>query len=515
MKKFSLQHLIPPTLLLGLSAFFSRIIGVYRDHLLAKTFGATAGTGIYDLDVYYAAFRIPDLTYTLLVLGVVSAAFIPIFTQYKKKHQMQEAWAFASSVFHLLLMVVLGLTILLYGLAPYLAPLIAPGFSAEQLELMTQVMRILLWSPLIFSASAVLVALQDSFKAFFLRSLAPLFYNAGIILGILYFAPEFGVGGVAAGVVIGAGLQLLIQLPSLKWIGFKYQPVLGYKRADVRKAFKLIIPRILGLSLTQLTLIINTLIASFLITGSITIFYLADNLQAIPLGLIGLAFAITSFATLSELADEPTPEKFAAELRRVMGQVLFLILPATVGLYLIHEAFIEFFLLYGKFTARDAALVSDVFSWLILSLFAQSLIPLLARGFYAYHDTKTPLGAGVGGALTSILGSLFLALYLEMGIVGIAVAFTAGNIFNFFYLLRRMTKKTRAKLIDLSQLFRMLIASMGMGVAVHLTKQMVPFGGSFAFQVAVILFYLGMGTVVYFGLAWALKLPQVKIFVKC
>ena len=141
---------------------------------------------------------------------------------------------------------------------------------------------------------------------------------------ILYFGLEFGVVGVTWGVIIGALAQLLVQLPSLFQLGYKHVWLLGYDRPDVRRAFKLIVPRVLGLSLNQLTLLVNTLIASFLMTGSITIFYLSDNLQALPLGIIAISFAITSFATLSELATEEDPKPFRNEIRRVMQQVLFL-----------------------------------------------------------------------------------------------------------------------------------------------------------------------------------------------
>lgn len=304
-------------------------------------------------------------------------------------------------------------------------------------------------SPIIFSLTSVLISIQDSFKTFFFRSLGPLFYNIGIIFGILYFGLEFGVVGVVYGVILGALLDLIIQLPSLRLVHFRHYWLLGLNRKDVRKAFKLIVPRILGLSITQLTLIVNTLIASFLVTGSITVFYLADNLNAVPLGMIGISFAITSFATLSELASEPTADKFTKEIRRVSGQVLFLVLPATVGMFLLRKEIIDVILVSGKFTATDAAMTASVLGFLLMSLFAQSLIPLFARGFYAYHDTKTPLLSGFIGASVSILGSLFLAFVLDAGIEGIAFAFSTGHIINFLLLYFVMCKKVGCKALDI------------------------------------------------------------------
>lgn len=507
-------NILPPTLLLALSALFSRLLGIARDHLLARTFGASAGTGIWDLDVYYAAFRIPDLIYSLLVLGTVSAAFIPIFTQYKKDKDLKNAWEFASSMLHLMLIFILVLSVLIYLLAPYLVHLVAGGFDAEQLRLTVKLMRILLLSPILFSLAAVFISIQDSFKTFFYRSLAPLFYNLGIIFGILYFSQEFGVVGVTWGVVLGVLLQVLIQLPALKQVGYKHQWLLGQKRQDVKEAFRLIIPRILGLSLTQLTLIINTLIASFLMTGSITIFYLADNLNGLPLGMIGIAFAITSFATLSELATNSDRKPFADEIQRVIGQILFLILPATIGMLVLRHEIIQMILVYGKFTASDGMYLAQVLTFLLISLFAQSLIPLLARGFYAFHNTKTPVVSGLIGSAVSIGGSLLLAIQMNMGIVGIAIAFSAGHIVNFALLYLFMYRRIGHEIVNWMNVIKMILMSLIMGSLVFIAKNLLPFEGGLAVKFSLLIGYTVIGMVIYFGLAAFAKLPESKLIWK-
>jgi putative peptidoglycan lipid II flippase len=233
---------------------------------------------------------------------------------------------------------------------------------------------------------------------------------------------------------------------------------LDRKRADVRKAFKLIVPRVIGLSLSQITLIINTLIASFLMTGSITIFYFADNLQAVPLGIIGISFAITSFATLSELAMEKTPNAFVAEISRVAHRVLFLIIPATLGILFLREKIIDVILVAGKFTASDAIILQAVLGFLLISLFAQSLIPLFSRGFYAYHNTKTPVLTALLGSIVSVGGSYFLAIRLGMGVVGIGIAFSAGNILNFVLLYILMCGKCKQGIFDWLNIFKMILA---------------------------------------------------------
>ncbi len=509
----SIRHLniLPPTLLLALSALISRFLGVVRDHMLAKTFGATSGTGIYNLDTYYAAFRIPDLLYNLLIFGAVSAAFIPIFTRYKKELKMDEAWKFASSMLHLMLIAILIISGIVYIFAPYFVHVVASGFDSESLNQTVRLMRIMLLSPIIFSLSSIIVSIQDSFKTFFFRSLAPIFYNAGIIFGIVHYGYEFGVIGVTWGVIIGVLLQLIVQIPALFQVRYKHYWLLGLNRPDVRKAFKLIIPRILGLSLTQLTLVVNTLIASFLMTGSITIFYLSDNLQALPLGIIAISFAITSFATLSELATEKSKEPFALEIKRVMQQILFLIIPATLGMLVLRSEIVDLILVSGKFSAMDAEITQTVLGFLLISLFAQSLIPILSRGFYAFHNTKTPVVTGLIGAVISIVGSLVLAIKLDFGISGIAIAFTVGAIINFVLLFIAMGQHCKYPILNLWDISKMLVAGITMTLCVAIARQWITYEGDLLQRFGIIVLISLIGVVAYFGMAVLLRIPERRM----
>lgn len=504
---------VPATLILAMSALLSRLLGLVRDHLLARGFGA-GSEGIYNLDVYYAAFRIPDLLYNLLIFGAISAAFIPIFTQYKKSGELKKAWEFASNMLHLMLIFVLLVAGVAYLFAPQLAHLVAGGFDDEAFALTVRLMRIMLLSPIIFTFSAIFISVQDSFRVFFWRSLAPLFYNLGIIFGILYFAKDLGVVGVTWGVIIGALLQLVVQIPALKAVGYKHVWLLDHKRTDVRKAFKLIIPRVVGLSLTQITMIVNTLIASFLVTGSITIYYFADNLQAVPLGIIGISFAITSFATLSELAMEKSPEAFTAEIRRVGQQVLFLIIPATLGMLFLRARIIDVILVAGKFTAADAAVLQAVLGFLLISLFAQSLIPLFSRGFYAYHNTKTPVITALVGAMVSIGGSYLLAIQIGMGVLGIGVAYSVGSILNFVLLYRLMAKKCGCDIFEWLKVLKMLVAGAVMYGALYLVAPHVVYGDRLIDRMGALALLTLAGMLSYFVAARLLKIPELKMILR-
>lgn len=496
------------SILLGLSALFSRLLGVLRDHLLARTFGATSGEGLYNLDAYYAAFRVPDLLYNLLIFGAVSAAFVPLFTQYKKEKKLSEAWAFASNLLHILLLFMFGLTILAYFFAPSLTALVASGFDSETFEVTIQLMRILLLSPLLFTLSAIFIGIQDSFKTFSFRALAPVFYNLGIIIGIFFWADSFGVKGVTWGVILGAVLQLLIQIPALRQVNYRHVWVLNFKRPDMRKSIELMLPRVLGLSLNQFTLVFQTFIASFLATGSITIFYLADNLQNLPIGVLSISVAIASFATFSELATQAHPNAFAQAMQKSMKDVLFLLLPAATGLFLLRFDIIDLLLVHGEFTAEDGYFTARVLGWFLLSVVAQGLIPLLMRGFYAYHRSWLPFFGALFGSLISLAGAALSVWVWSFGVAGIAASFSVGMIVQFVWLYSAMQRQCQQSLLQWGYVFKLLLAT-GLMALVVLSLNQINFGSlSVWSSAALLLFKVLLGAGVYFALAYSLKLNE-------
>lgn len=508
----SFPKILRPTLLLGISALLSSLLGVFRDHLLAKTFGATSGAGIYNLDVYYAAFKIPDLLYFILVSGGISAAFIPIFTQYKKSGEMKKAWEFANNMLHVMFILVSCIALLAFIFAPQLTHLVAAGFKPEAFDLTVQLMRIMLLSPLIFTVSSIIISLQDSFKTFFFRSLVPIFYNLGIIASILFFAQDYGVVGLTWGVILGALLSLMVQLPSLKLMGYKYFRILDFKKPDLKKALVLMLPRVLTVGMFQISQLVYTLIASFLAVGSITILYFANNLYSLPLSIIAVSFSITTFATFSELAMEKTKKPFALEIKRVMQQILFFIFPATLGMILLRSQIIDTILFAGKFTVQDALLTAQVLFYMLISLFTHSLILLLTRGFYAFHDTKMPFHASLFGALLGIIFALFLAP--PMGVVAIGIAITLSNVLTFFILYVAMQKKVRQSILDFLPVFKMMIASGVMALAVYVLQLSFAFPSSTVMRILYLFLMALGGAGVYFGMAYLLRISEREMVFK-
>ena len=416
-------------LLLGAASLASRFLGVLRDRVLAGEFGAGD-----TLDIYYAAFRIPDLIFNLLILGALSAGFIPIFTAAlcrarEKNEHPKEAWEIVSGVINIMGVALIFLCGLFIFLSPFIVPAITPGFGAEKMALTVTMTEIMMLSPIFLGLSNILGGVLQSFKRFFIYALAPIFYNIGIIVGALFFTKWWGIYGLAWGVVAGAAAHMLIQAPAVWQLGFKYRWLFDVANKSVRKIGKLMIPRTLGLAVSQINLVVMTVIASTLVPGSLAIFNLANNLQYFPVGIIGISFAIAAFPLLGEFAAAGKKEEIMKSFSHTTRQIIFFIVPASVLLLVLRAQIVRVVFGAGYFDWEDTILTADTLAYFVLSLFAQALIPLLARFFYALQDTKTPFLIGLVSAAINILAAIFLAK--PWGVAGLAMAFSIASIMNF------------------------------------------------------------------------------------
>ncbi|MBU4375706.1 murein biosynthesis integral membrane protein MurJ, partial [Patescibacteria group bacterium] len=310
-------------LLIALSSLISRLLGIFRDRILGGEFGLGD-----TLDIYYAAFRIPDLIFNLLVLGALSAGFIPIFTSLiKERGRNKEAWKLASNILNVLGISLIILSAIGAVFAPYLMKLVAPGFSPEKQALTAGLTRIMFLSPIFLGISSVLGGILQSFKRFFIYSLAPIMYNIGIIIGTLYFAPLWGIYGLAWGVALGALMHMMIQVPAAVSLGFKYILRVDFKNKETGKIGIMMIPRTMSLAISQINLLVITAVASTLSAGSLAVFNFANNLQSFPVGIFGISFAIAAFPTLSALSFDK--KKLIKNFSNTFRQILFFIIPST------------------------------------------------------------------------------------------------------------------------------------------------------------------------------------------
>jgi len=425
--------------IIALAGIVSRLFGFVRDRLLASSFGAGDL-----LDAYYAAFRLPDLVYGFLVLGALSAAFIPAFTELIAQEERERAWRLAQGALQWLI-ITLGLSAILgIMFASQIALFIAPGFSPEKQELVALFTRIMLLSPIFLSISAVIGGTLVSFKQFLAYSFAPVFYNLGIILGILFLFPVFGPAGLAAGVVLGSLLHVVIQLPAFFRSGYRYQ-LLSLRETwhdqSLRKVVRLMIPRSLAMAVNQISLVIVTIFASTLTSGSLAAFTLAINIESIPLGLFGIAFSLASFPVLSTFAAKKEYAEFFKIFSQTVKRILYFVVPLSLLLIIFRAEIVRIVLGTGAFNWEDTILTFTVLGWLSASLFAQSLIPLFVRAFFALQDTRTPLIAALVSEAVHL--SLIPFLLPRFEIAGIAIAFSIGALTNicllYFFLRRRIT----------------------------------------------------------------------------
>ena len=269
------NSVISAAFIITVAGLASRILGLLRDRLLASTFGAGD-----TLDIYYAAFRIPDLIYNLLIFGALSAAFIPVFTSLISKENKDEAWELANGVLNLAAIFIISLSLIFAIFAPFIMKIITPGFSSEKIQSVVLFTRIMFLSPFFLGLSGIFGGILTSFKRFMMYSLAPLFYNLGIIFGIIFFVHFFGSIGLAWSVVLGAFLHMMIQYPAARKLGYKFSwnVVAALKNASVKKIFFLMIPQTMGVAIIQINLLIITIFASFLPSGSLSIFNFSQNL---------------------------------------------------------------------------------------------------------------------------------------------------------------------------------------------------------------------------------------------
>ncbi len=471
--KQKINSITVAAVLVATSSLVSRLLGVFRDRILASQFGAGQ-----QLDIYYAAFRIPDLLFNLVVLGALSAGFIPIFSSLVKNFTNPEkaddnnaAWQLANNVINILSLFLLIFSGLGVVFAPFLINLITPGFSpAAQLQTV-MLTRIMFLSPLFLGISGVLGGMLQSFKRFLIYSVAPIFYNLGIIAGALWFSNWFGLSGLAWGVVLGAFFHMAIQIPAVYVLGFRYSFKINFKDQATLKIGKLMVPRTLSLAITQVDLMVVTIIASSLSAGSLAIFNLANNLQSFPVGIFGISFAVAAFPSLSQAASDK--EKLEDIFSTTLRQIFFFVVPATVLLITLRAQIIRVILGAGLFTWEDTILTMNTLALFSISLFAQASIPLMVRVFYAKHDSRTPFYLGI----FTIALDIILCLYFskKFGVTGLALAYSISTIFNFLLLWTWLYFKIGSLGITkiVSSAVKFSIAAIGAGITVQFAKGLI------------------------------------------
>jgi len=529
--KFNLSK---AAIIIGVLTLLSRLVGLVRDRLFASRFGAGD-----TLDVYYAAFRIPDFIFNLLILGTLSVAFIPIFTEWLLKDK-NKAYRIANTVLNFSFLAMSAICLVLFFFSPALTKFLVPGFSPAKLAETVVLTKIFLLSPVIFTVSNVFGSILNSQKKFLIANLAPVLYNLGIICGLLFLFPVWGLKGLGWGVIIGAVLHLLFQVFESVRFGYSWQPAMDLKDQAVKKIGKLFLPRIFGLDTSQLSLLIGSVIGSFLTVGSIAVLNLANNLQAVPVGIFAISVAIAAFPALSESYALQDLAGFVKTLKNSITQILFFIIPISILMLLFRAYIVRLVYGAGKFSWESTILTFNTLGVFVFALFSQALAPLLARAFYARQNTKIPVVIGLASMALNVTLSYFFALRIYSihinlppiifslqtgGVVGIALGFAIASIINvlaLFIILRQQLGKDLnntpgvIKDFDLGltqDVIKILAASVIMGIvgytSIYLLAPLVNTRTGLGILIQSGLSVL-LSVIVYIYLGLKLKLPEAS-----
>ncbi len=423
--------------LIGAATFTSRILGFIRDIVLAQLFGASASA-----DAFYIAYRIPNLLRELLAEGSMSSAFIPVFTEYHTLRSKKETWELASAAFTTLVTLITVVTLLGIISAPGLVWLLAPGFHEEAAKLATTTLLTQIMFPYLFfvSLAAFAMGILNSFRAFAWPALSPVFFNLCIIFFALGVSPLFQepIIAVATGVVVGGLAQFLVQLPAIHKRGMLFSWRFQPGHPGVRQMGLLLLPTLAGLSVNQVNITVNTILASYFSGGPTYLFY-GLRLMQFPLGIFSVALATAILPTLSAQAARKDLEDLRLTINYSLRMIFFIILPAMTGLIFLREPIIHLFFEHGAFSAQDTASTAGVLLAFALGLWAFAGYRILATCFYSLQDTKTPTMAAILGMGTNLAFALLLMQPLEYR--GLALAAALSAMVNFGTLLAILTRR--------------------------------------------------------------------------
>ena len=437
----------------------SRFLGWLRLSVIGAKFGETT-----QLDAFWAAFRIPDTLFNLLVAGALASAFIPVFTGYLAKEREDEAWRVASSVMNAIVILLIALSAVMWVLAPWIVPVLAPFPDPAQVDTTIRLSRIMLLSPIFMGLSALFTGILNSYRQFLSGATAPLVYNFVIILFAVFASPFLGIEALAWGTVAGALMMWLVQVPELTFRRTRYRFALDLGHPGVREIARLTIPRTLALGAVQLIFIVDTFLAAKLPEGSLTALNYAFQLMQLPLGVFSIAISAAVFPTLSSYAAQGLQSKMREILQTAIRWILFLTLPTVVMMIVLRRPIVNLLFQYGQFGPEAREATQEAFLFYSLGLAGHALIQILARAYYASKDTRTPLALTLVSIGTNIVLSVLLApIY---GINGLALANSIATLAEAVLFLALLAPRARLQLGGLgTSSLKVIAASLLMGIA--------------------------------------------------
>lgn len=490
----------------------SRVFGLVREMVVGALFGTSAA-----YDAYQAAARIPEMIFLVVAGGALGSAFIPAFADHMAKEDYTGAWRLVSAIVNLALIVLTVTAGLTAVFAPVLVrTVIAPGFDPPQQALTARLLRLMLLSPVIFGVSGIVMGALNAHQHFLLPALAPSVYNLSIIGGALLLGPRLGVMGMAVGVVVGAVLHLLVQVPGLMRYGARYIPTLGLDDPSVREVGRLMAPRVLGTAIIQLNFVVNNSLASMMGEGAVSAINYAWLLMMLPQGVFAQAVGTAAFPTFAEQVARGERDEMRSTLVATLRAVFFLSIPATVGLLMLGRPLVGLLFERGAFEAGSTEAVTWALAFYALGLVGYAGLEIVARAFYALHDTLTPVW--VGGLAMGLNVALSLTLPGVFGLVGwpqhagLALANSVAILLELVALLvlmqRRMNGLEGRR--TLTAFAKSGLAALAMGVVLLGWQAVLPGAGSLVLGGGGIV----LGVAVYLGAALLLRVEELRAFAR-
>ncbi len=445
------------------TVILTKVLGLVRDRLLAHVYTPD------QVAIFFGAFRIPELLFSVLVFGALSVAFIPVFTEYTEEKGKEEAFKMAQSILNIsLISLALAGVVIAIFIVP-LTKLIVPGFTSDQQLLVAALTRVILIGQIILTLGSLLVGILQSFQRFIIPAFAGVFYNLGIILGIVFFSKSFGIMAPAYGVIFGALMHALIQLPLAWSLGFRFNFSQIF-HPGVKEVLKLVSVRTIGLAAEQINDTVAVILASLISTASVTYLTFSQHLQLVPVSLFGATIAQAALPVLSSEKARGKIEEFKSTLLTTMHQILFLALPASAILIVLRIPSVRLTFGASQFDWEATVLTGQTLAFMSIGLAAQSVSLLLVRSFYALKDTKTPVFASLGTVTLNIFLSFYFVKILGLGIGSLGIAFSVSNLLSSFILFTALHFKVGG--FDLNRtiipLTKMLIATVIMGMALYI-----------------------------------------------
>ncbi len=506
------ENVVRSTTLVSSATFVSRLFGLFREQVFAFLFGAGFAT-----DAFVAAFRIPNLLRDLFAEGALSAAFVPVFTDYLVNKDKKEAFRLGNLVVNALLFVLAAIVIVGILATPLIVDLIAPGFGAVagKSELTVLLARIMFPFLLLISLAATAMGMLNSLRHFGVPAFAPVFLNLGMILAGFLLCPLFDppITGMAVGVLLGGLGQWAFQIPSLRREGYRYRPILSFRDPGVRRIILLMTPAILGLASTQLNIFVNTIIASFLSQASISYLNYSFRLMHFPLGVFGVAVATVTLPVVATFAAKKEIGNVLSTCASSLKLVFFLTLPSTIFLCLAARPTIAVLYQHGRFRYEDTIFTSQALLFYALGLFAYASVRVIAPVFYSLNDTKTPVKVSILAVAVNI--GLNLALMRPLGFRGLALATSLAAVVNMITLL--VLLRRRVGPIDIRELgksfLRILTAAVIMGAVILAFQMIFPIDLGTAAPGRKVSYLLGLfffGAASYAGISRLMKIKELE-----